>query len=627
VIYAKAEAQSPSSRSLRSDSVQNNDATSSPGPSHDTHIPDASTSPTPFVVVDKVADKDPPEYGDVEHEPLREDAAKRTADAEPGFESVRPEIRLEKQTIPTSPLVPIVIVEDMDDSPSRGDDFGKDATSAQKVARKLQATDGIPNKIIVSPDPDRKSHRSPAITSNIEAGAESDEKAAPLFHHETFQSDVAEEEPARPTTEKQDVPLFRHETMQSETAETDSTPDRRSAIDVTQGSEQSSTDRDSSYAGLKIHSEVSEGRAENNEADVTSFSELDDDSLMSHENALPKEDEGEDELGNGPLLSHEQGFSGIEVIDDDKIIDKQYNEEFEDDVAYPDDYGSEVPLLPHERDYREESRDGSEISGGDLAFQYETATDSSIIGNHQYFLNRTSSTSSLPHRLPRSDEEDEDLQDPSLERFPTNREQILERVATIGTHLPVDETRESPNSPDFSAKSMTCSSADLRANISHTSLKPVDEEEDPEEEDLNESGSEKDDHFTMESQTRKTVETTETNGIGPEVSARSLSSSEAESVQKNDGANDNSKRSGTVYGSILNPLTPPLTPERKALKSDDTSPASNSSRNPEKTSLKPQTDVSPTPSGILDPASQKENTFQTLVNFLTACFGGSKQAR
>jgi hypothetical protein len=648
VIYVKAEVQSSSSHSPTNDSTQHHDAVPSSGPSRDTHTPDASTSPTPFVVVDRVADKDPPEYSHVEHKPLHEDAAKRTADAEPDFESVQPETPSEKQNVSASPPVPIVVVEETDDSPSHGDDFGKDATSAQKVSHELRAADATPDKVVVSPDPELKPPSPPASVSNTEDDAEFDEQAAPLLRHDTFQSDIAEEssvtesistkrvveeKPAVPTTEEQDMPLFRHESVQSEAAENHSAPDRPSTIDVVEeDSGRPLTDQDSSHVGLGTHSKVSQERAENGEADNESLSKLDNGPLMSYEIGLPEEDE-EDELVNGPLLSHETGFPGIEVIDDDKIIDEQYDEEFEDDVTYPDDYGSEVPLLPHERDAKEESRDSSEASGGDPTFQYETATDSSIVGNHQYFLNRTSSNSSLPHRLPRSDAEDEDLQDPSLERFPTNREQILERVATISTHLPVDETRVSPNSPEFSAKSQACSSADLRANTSHTSLKPVDEEEDLEEEDSNESGSEKDDHFTMEAQTRKTAETTGTNGIGPEASARSLSSSEAESVQKNDGANDSSKRLGTVYGSIttpaaiLNPLTPPLTPERKALKSNDTSPASEDSRDTEETSLKPRTDVSLTPSSALDPASQKENLLRTLVNFLTACFGGRKQAR
>jgi hypothetical protein len=587
VIHVKPEAESPRSHSSPNDSTlshqdssENHSATPSLDSSLDTHTPDASTSSTPFVVLEKVTSQDPPVYGDVEHESLGEDAAKRTADAEPDFETVLPETPQEKQNESASPPVPIVIVEKTDDGPSHGDDFGKDATGAQKVAHELRAADATPDKVIVSPDPEPN-------TPELPAGALVD-------------------------------------------------------------------------AGQKIQSKASEGHAESHAADNESLGELDKSPLMAHETRFPGEDPNEtsevgDELDSGPLLPHEVGFTGNEDTHSDNIIDKSYDDEFAVNSTHPLSYGSEAPLFPHERDSREASRNGSVVSGGDPTFPYEATTEPPMIGNPQYFLHRTSINGTLPPRLPRSDEEDEDLKDHMLERFPTNREQILERVATITSHMPVDETREPQHpqhSPEFSVQSEACSSIDLKPTTSYTSLKPVDEEEDlDEEEDVNNSDSGNDDHFAMEVQSREAVDTTKMNGTVPsdlsesteysraKSSSRSLSSSEKGSVQKNDGAHESSRVFGTVYGSIatpakmLNPLTPPLTPERKAPKSDTTddndngSSASRSSKDTEETPLKPRTDGPTTTSATQDPGSQKEGSFGALINFLMACFGGRKQAR
>ena len=46
-------------------------------------------APVPFVVVEKVPDKEQPEYGDVEPHNLPTDASKRAADAKPDLEHVR----------------------------------------------------------------------------------------------------------------------------------------------------------------------------------------------------------------------------------------------------------------------------------------------------------------------------------------------------------------------------------------------------------------------------------------------------------------------------------------------------------------------------------------------------------
>jgi hypothetical protein len=588
VIHVEPEAESPRSHSSTNDSTLSHQdsspihsATPSLKSSLDTHTPDASTSSTPFVVLEKVTSKDPPVYGDVEHESLGENAAKRTADAEPDFETVLPETPQEKQNELASPPVPIVIVEKTDDSPSHGDDFGKDATSAQKVAHELRAADATPDEVIVSPDPEPN-------TPELPAGALVD-------------------------------------------------------------------------AGLETQSKPSEGHAESHAADNEFLGDLNKSPLMAHETRFPGEDPNEvrevgDELDSGPLLPHEVG--GNEDTHNDNIIDKSHDDEFAVNSTHPISYGSDAPLFPHERDSRETGRNGSVVSvvsGGEPTFPYEAATESPMFGNPQYFLHRTSINGTLPQRLPRSDEEDEDLKDHSLERFPTNREQILERVATISSHLPVDETREPQHpqpSPEFSVQSQACSSIDLKPTTSYTSLKPVDEEEDldEEEDDIN-SDSGNDDHFAMEVQSREVIDATKMNGTAPsdlsestessraKSSSRSLSSSEKGSVRKIDGAHESSRVLGTVYGSIatpakmLNPLTPPLTPERKVPTSDTTddgdngNSASRSSQDTEETPLKPRADAPTTTSATQDPGSQKESSFGALVNFLMACFGGRKQAR
>jgi hypothetical protein len=155
---------------------------------------------------------------------------------------------------------------------------------------------------------------------------------------------------------------------------------------------------------------------------------------------------------------------------------------FSHEENIPDDeYGAidDVPLLPHERPSVVREHSGSSTGLANYAKQappspsfFTKRTGTSIFRNRSH-------PSSLPHSLPRSDADDEDLLDPSLEAFPTQREHILERVATIGSHLPEDEavlSLSGTHSPEFSIASQACSSVDLVPIGSHTSLRRIAEE-------------------------------------------------------------------------------------------------------------------------------------------------------
>ncbi|KAF2714614.1 hypothetical protein K504DRAFT_366059, partial [Pleomassaria siparia CBS 279.74] len=415
-----------------------------------------SSSPTPFVVEDKVSDEVQPTYGDVEPETLDMNATKRTADAEPDFETIQPETPLESTPQDSnSHPVPVVVVEKVDDVPSHGDDFGKNATSAQKLAHEIRSADASPNKVIVTPEPENK-----------------------------------------PPHQKQDSPLFRHESFLPGTS--GRTPANTiPTIDVIEEeSVRSSTDQESSHAGADTPSEFSENQAEDNEVDKGGVGELNHGPLLSHETGFAN-GKSLGELDDGPLMSHETEFSSHDTSEDDKIMVSEsdlavddngldYEDEDDSEGASPfsheavDGDEDESPLLPHERGSKEPSHDGSEVSGmadGEQTFPYEHASATETYGHApslHLFANRTN-TSGLPHRMARSDENDDDLKDPLLEDFPIQREQILERVRSIGSLLPADETRERDfsRSPDLSVKSQACSSTDLKPITSHSSLRPV----------------------------------------------------------------------------------------------------------------------------------------------------------
>jgi hypothetical protein len=186
------------------------------------------------------------------------------------------------------------------------------------------------------------------------------------------------------------------------------------------------------------------------------------------------EDEDVGELNLAPTFSHEQDFH--EVHEDDYV----------------------EPLLPHERGSASGSFSGSERSFSLSPMTYEGPSFSRDIdpgkdlfgrSTHSSFFRTRTNSSTLPDKLPRSDAEDNNLHEPGLEVFPVGREQILERVATIGHKLPEDETHAAPGSPDPSVLSQACSSVDLQTVKSYLSLASVREDEEEEDNEYESVGS------------------------------------------------------------------------------------------------------------------------------------------
>lgn len=501
--------------------------------------------------------------------------------------------------------IPLVVVEKTDNSPAYGDDFGEDASAAQKVAHEMRAADASPDKLVVLPE----SHTEPGVD---------EQQDSPLFRHETFQTDEA-----------RSLSSIDDWSTQSTTDQTG----LEDIINTPSEPEELQDDADELLQGPLLSHETGfdavVGELENGnllphevESDNSDADELTNGPLLSHETGLggiigADDSEGEDELDAAPLLPHETGFQqykdGGNTTNSDYLEDEDTDEPSlymygDDDGDYPtrtlqpvetptsihqqvtyEDYSTEeVPLMPHERDATLDDSEHSVDDGPFLlhaqpTFGYETDTAKEIFGGSGrpgIFRTRTNS-SSLPHRMPRSDAEDEDLHDPSLERFPTSREQILDRVATIGLHLPEDETIEdSVHSPVMSIMSQACSSVDLAPVKSYTSLASVPEADDSDEDDMDvESlpspvelslgrvprGFAQDPHATPIPDRNNPFEL-KRNDSSQQSSARTTESSDAESVGKNDGAKEIilSKLQEVIAtpGKVLNLTTPSTTPDQ-----------------------------------------------------------------
>ncbi|KAF2126034.1 hypothetical protein P153DRAFT_298733 [Dothidotthia symphoricarpi CBS 119687] len=540
------------------------------------------SSPVPFVVVEKAADQEQPDVGDAEPQKLPVDADKRAADAEPDFEETKASSPVDADP-PELPEVPLLVVEKTDNEPTYGDDFGDDATTAQKVAHEMRAADASPDKLVITPE----DHVEPSTK---------EEESAPLFEHETYQT--GEQLPESPSMETPD-----EESVQSSTDQTSSS----GIVHTPSEADESQEDNEFSHAPLLPHETGLGNRA----------SEFDRVPLLSHEM-----EDGTDEFSNGPLLSHETGFkndSAIHSDDGDELakspllshetgfpqskgsdIVTEYSEEDLEPQPYTrfDDSHEEengVPLLPHERDMRAASISGSERSMDDglflpnaqPSFGYETSNARGLFGGggRSSIFRTGTDSSSLPHKLPKSDEEDDNLHDASLEPFPTSREQILERVATIGHHLPEDQVVDEQHSPQMSVMSQACSSVDLRQINSYASLPSVLEEGDDDEyEAAGDFGSPvmmggrhtrvpnsffgfaRDPNATPVSEDNRRLELVE-EVEADEPNTHTAESSEASSLGKNDGAKDlptplaKLVDSAATPAKVLNSLIAPLTPK------------------------------------------------------------------
>ncbi|KAJ4984116.1 pt repeat family protein [Stagonosporopsis vannaccii] len=374
---------------------------------------DVGPAPVPFVVVEKVEDKAQPEYGDVQSKSLRVDEAKRAADPEPDVEKTKTD----------SPL----------------------------NVESLQSTGELDE--LEPPD-----------------------AQAPLFRHESFQDSA------------QSLPEHAMNVIDEESAHS-STDHTSSGDDINTPSAESQEDLQGSDElghGSRLSHETGPGAEDTDEED-----DIFQGPLLSHEAGFTPDtkqqhdDYEEDDFDAAPLLPHECGYSSYKSSEAASkegrlsMDEYHYNPEhythysgrsdegegfgeldlaptFSHEQNLPaEDHGE--PLLPHERGTASESRSGSERSFSMSPTTFEAPSFQNMdkhreffggSARHAFFRSRTSS-SNLPNKLPRSDAEDTNLHDAGLEMFPVSREQILERVATIGHKLPEDETHGAPASPQI----------------------------------------------------------------------------------------------------------------------------------------------------------------------------------
>ncbi|KAH7075992.1 hypothetical protein FB567DRAFT_452479 [Paraphoma chrysanthemicola] len=634
--------------------------------------------PIPFVVVEKVADQEQPEYGDTEPVSLPVDESKRAADAEPDVEVVKDDTSADNPS--ESPPLPQVVVEKTDDNPAYGDDFGKDASIAQKVAHDMRAADASPEKTVIKPE-------SPKDT------VPDVEEATPMSRHESFQSDERSPAPAMDTVDEVSVQSSTDQTSSGDIVNTpsDSQDDEESRTEPLLSHETAAVDH---------HTELGSGPLLSHEVgpEDKEYDELDNGPLLSHETGLKgntgssDEEYDGDELDAAPLLPHETGFSsykGSEVTTDSRDEDEGYEaRSFEPDLAptfnrrhnlnngdeYDEGYDDDVPLLPHERGdsaIADHSGSDEEIPftlHGQPTFSYETDGEKQLFGGSgrpPVFRTRTNS-STLPHKLPRSDEEDENLLDPSLERFPTSRDQILERVATIGRHLPEDETTEDHiHSPVMSVLSQACSSVELAPVKSYTSLASVPEDDYSDENEMDDvaslpspmmintgrfpMGFARDPHATPKPDSGLAETTRDSNEETSQ--AHTTQTSEADSVGKSDGAKDSIlsklKDASATAKDVALPNTQPQSTEKSGTSSSEEQSAPpvepqlrqrqvTKSNEPEPTSANDPNNanrpITPTPTKNLDKRNETflQNfirlVFGSVGRFFTACVGDRKRA-
>ncbi|EMD85714.1 hypothetical protein COCC4DRAFT_207779 [Bipolaris maydis ATCC 48331] len=385
------------------------------------------------------------------------------------------------------PHAPIVVVDKVDAQPTSAEDATEDATAAQQTAHDTKATDALPDKVEAVP----QHHVGPGT---------GDEQAAPLLHHESSQADPSPLPPSMDTIDEESTPSSADHTSSGDAMDTPSELDEGDELNlVPLLSHETSVGQESNgLANVPLFGHESEtGNHHANQVPP-----LPHESNLPDDAAVTTDSDGGDELDRFPLLEHEgksSAYKGDEIVAKNhhlggqgSRLDRPHSNHGESG-NYPEGDDGDAPLLPHEREAETADHAGS-VSSQDYApfptekqsaFSYETEGAQNLFGGPgRYDFFKTRKNSSLPHRLPRSDAEDEDLNDPSLERFPTNRDLILQRVASIGAELPEDEaTHEHPCSPQPSVFSQACSSVDLVPVKSYTSLASVPEADDSDEED------------------------------------------------------------------------------------------------------------------------------------------------
>ncbi|KAF1357773.1 hypothetical protein EJ07DRAFT_167413 [Lizonia empirigonia] len=513
--------------------------------------------PIPFVVVEKVMDKDQPEYGHVQPKSLSVDDSKRAADPDPDFEETTADSPLDTEHHKSE--VPLVVVEKVDDEPAHGDDFGKNATSGQKLAHELRSADASPDQLIISPE--EPGELDPPSTQ------------APLFRHESFQDSEAS------------LPDPEMETIEEESTQysTDHTSSGDAVYTPSAESQDELQDEDElGHCPLLPH--------ETGFADKVG--ELKSMPLLSHETELGAADDDEfdryeeDEYDAAPLLSHETGFSSYKGSESSRLTQDEYEYEPEhymrygDDSEDGDDYGEldHAPTFAHEQDLL------AEDYGAPLLPHERGSVDESMSGSERSFsMSPTTYDNAYPAFGQQTDSAQESFGSMRSSFFRTrtssSREQILERVATIGHKLPEDETHGAPTSPQPSVLSQACSSVDLVPVKSYISLASVREDSEEEDEDENADVESLPSPVYMSNQSARfargqdplaTSHPDDSKQLGvvsedkPKVqNTRTAEAGEADSGSRPDGVKGGLINLSDLVASkatVMNTLTPPITP-------------------------------------------------------------------
>lgn len=609
---------------------------------------------------------------------------------------------------PSSLPVPLVVVEKVTDQEQADVEVAELRSLPVDVAKR--AADS---------EPDFEVFRANTPEHHVEPGAKEDQ-AAPPFQHELSQSESL-------LTDTID-----EESVQSSTDQTSSSD----IINTPPEADELSEDDELNHSPLLSHETgLAMGTSELDRAPMFSYEvdvdeddgdELSNGPLLPHETGFHNDSaihsDDEHELSKSPLLSHEIGFSqsgflqsgfsqskgsniATDYSDDDMASPHcrryfkgrafepdrapTFSHEARDDDSYDEDG---TPLLSHERRMSAISISGSERSVDDglflfdkqPTFRHETTSARELFGKggRASLFKTGKSNSTLPHKMPESDEDDDALRDIALESFPTNREQILERVATIGHHLPEDQVGEQ-HSPPLSVMSQACSSVDLRPIRSYASMPSVQEESDDDDEDMTSLGSPvmmsdvrmrdsesypgfaKDPYATPVPGEHKRLELVEEfkNRVP---NAHTAESSDGDSVGKHDGAKDFPSPLAKLVDSVttpakaLNSLAAPLVSNEKSVSTGKENTVPNTSESevgqggeakedpakvmPTRTDLSEDTEdgtkdkttraVTPgIPQQQLDQASENllqklfRTVFGSVGRFLTACFGDRKRTR
>jgi len=592
------------------------------------------------------------------------------ADAEPVAEQVKVDSPVEPET-QKSTDVPLVVVEKVNDKPAHGHDFDENATTTEEAAHDPGAADPAPDGLTITPE------------LHMEPGTDHDQEA-PLFRHESFQADEAPLTPVMDTIDEESTQSSADHTSSGDAMDTPSEHEEEtSELDLAPllGHENGVRDQNNELedAPLFPHETNQETRSHDESIDEIDHATIPE-HAVENDSGIATDSEGEDELDRYPLLSHESGFMDYEgsratteyedLDEDEPQHHMSYDEDRDDD--------GDAPLLPHERESAVASDAGSTFSQDDTppslenqpSFDYENDRTRDFFGasgRQDIFRTRTNS-SKLPHRLPQSDAEDENLNDPSLERFPTNRDQIFERVASIGLHLPEDESMHNhPQSPQPSVLSQACSSVDLVPVKSYTSLASVPEADDSDE-DIDNNGDADEQRYDFDALSspvyisQKRIRLANSAGFASDPNATPIVEEDKQLEQPADtnGANDVSRASNALHdvvSKVTDAVPAPVASEPETT-AKETHPVAE--LDSELRQRRARTEQSPKPSDTPSPstpinaaaedkvakafsasalAQQPENrndnlfvhifgtVFGRLGRFLTACVGDRKRAR